>query len=459
LATWRATVAIVAICSLVLASCSGATTPSPAASAGATATATPRIAATATPGTAATGTPAPAATPTPVPSVTATPVPVVTASQAATPQAGPILVGASLSLSGEFSDQGKVVQQGYELWAEYVNKNGGLMGRQVELKILSDGSSPEQIVTNYEQLITRDKVDLLLGPFSTGLSKPASVVAHRHGYAFFSGLAGGPEIVEQGFPEVLNVALDGSKLFDGVATWALGQKDPPKSVAYLVLDNDFTIPIAASAKKVFEAGGAATVVDELYPPKFQGFAALARKVSDSKADVVFLGSAFDETIAFIQAFVQQKYDPKAVLAVQGPDFGGAFPKAVGEANARGVLGEATWHIDLKTPLNKEFVDMFVAKYGGAPTDIVDFSAMAFATGQVIAQVVEAAGSLDQAALIQAAHAGRFETITGPVQLDKTGLNTAATGITLQWQDGAAVIVLPEGVAAKPLLYPKPVWGQ
>jgi branched-chain amino acid transport system substrate-binding protein len=379
-------------------------------------------------------------------------------SEPAAPSGDPVVVGVSISLSGEFSDQGEVVQRGYELWAKHANENGGLLGRPVELKVLSDGSSPEQVVTNYEQLITREKVDVLLGPFSTGLSKPASVVAHRHGYAFFSGLAGGPEIVEQGFPEVLNVALDGSTLMNAFAEWSMQQPEPPKTVAYLVLDNDFTIPIAENAKKAFEAGGVETVVDERYPPDLKDFAALARKVSSAEADVVVLGSAFEETVAFIQAFAQQRYNPKAVITVQGPDFGSAFGEALGEGNAAGVMAPATWNVELATPGNQEFVDAYVAEYGGAPADIVDFAAMAYSTGEVISQVVAAAGSLEQQALIDSAHAGPYETITGPVQLDERGLNTAATGITLQWQDGKPVIVLPEDVGAAPLQYPKPEWG-
>src|SRR5437016_5700704 len=80
---------------------------------------------------------------------------------------GPIKIGISLSLSGDFSDPGKAVKRGYDLWAAYVNAHGGILGRQVQLKIVNDASSPNQVVTNYQNLITRDKVDLTFGPFSS----------------------------------------------------------------------------------------------------------------------------------------------------------------------------------------------------------------------------------------------------------------------------------------------------
>ena len=68
----------------------------------------------------------------------------------------PIKIGISLSLSGDFSADGKAFEQGYKLWADTVNKNGGVLGRQVQLDILSDASSTTQVVTNYQKLITVD---------------------------------------------------------------------------------------------------------------------------------------------------------------------------------------------------------------------------------------------------------------------------------------------------------------
>src|SRR5579871_2742831 len=88
----------------------------------------------------------------------------------------PITIGISLSLSSDFKADGQAMQQGYQLWADAVNANGGLLGRPVQLIILDDKSDPDQVAKNYETLITTDHVDLVFGPFSTLLTKPASVV-------------------------------------------------------------------------------------------------------------------------------------------------------------------------------------------------------------------------------------------------------------------------------------------
>jgi len=90
-----------------------------------------------------------------------------------------IKIGASLSLSGDFSADGQAFERGYKLWAQHVNSHGGLLGCKVTLDIVSDASSPAQVVTNYQKLIASDHVDLTFGPFSTLLTVPSSKVAEE----------------------------------------------------------------------------------------------------------------------------------------------------------------------------------------------------------------------------------------------------------------------------------------
>ena len=86
-----------------------------------------------------------------MPTSAATTAPAISSTQAApaaqttaaAPTGNPIKIGASLSLSGDFSDDSKAFQQGYQLWADTVNKNGGLLGRPVQMDIVSDASSTD----------------------------------------------------------------------------------------------------------------------------------------------------------------------------------------------------------------------------------------------------------------------------------------------------------------------------
>ena len=89
----------------------------------------------------------------------------------------PIKIGASLPLTGEFSEPGKAAQQGYKVWEATINEQGGLLGRQVKFVFRDDASDQNTVVSDYTSLISRDKVDLLAGTFSSLLNIPASTVA------------------------------------------------------------------------------------------------------------------------------------------------------------------------------------------------------------------------------------------------------------------------------------------
>src|SRR5215831_8192969 len=169
---------------------------------------------------------------------------------------GPIKIGISLSLSGDFSADGQAFQQGYQLWADTVNKNGGLLGREVVLDTVSDASDPDQVQTNYQKLITVDQCDLVFGPYSTLLTKPASVVANRYGYAMVEGAGGGPSVFTQGLNNVFDVSLPVAYSLDSFTQYllALPAAQRPASVAYATEDDPFTQPQIDRAKDLLEKG-------------------------------------------------------------------------------------------------------------------------------------------------------------------------------------------------------------
>src|SRR5260370_33976776 len=85
----------------------------------------------------------------------------------------PITIGASLSSTGDFGQDGQSMEQGYRLWAQTINNNGGLLGRPVQLMIIHDNSDPAQVAKNYNTLIYKDHVNLVIGPFFSLLTKAA----------------------------------------------------------------------------------------------------------------------------------------------------------------------------------------------------------------------------------------------------------------------------------------------
>ncbi len=386
-----------------------------------------------------------------------------TGTHAAKAKGAPIVIGVSLSLSGDFSADGQAFQRGYQLWAADQNRAGGLLGRPVQLDVVSDASSPTQVVTNYEKLITINHASLLFGPFSTLLTVPASKIANRFGYALVEGAGGAPSVFANGLHNVFDVSLpvvDNLVLF---AKWiaSLPPSQRPKTAAYPTSNDPFTEPQIGPAQKILEAAGVKTVYSHVFPAEVTDYTPIADAVAASKAQIVVLGSVDVPTAtAFVQAFVQQHYNPKAFIATGGPDQGATFLKAVGASNANGIMVPNGWYPGYRNPSSQKMVAEYVKKYGGTPSGINSDVAEAYSVGQVMAQAVTATKSLNNATLIKYLHSGKiFSSVQGPVQFDAKGMNGAAAAFVFQWQKTNFVQVLPStDPNSVKIQFPKANWG-
>ena len=389
----------------------------------------------------------------------------------ATPTAStPIKIGISVSLSGDFSADGKATQQGYQLWADNVNKSGGLLGRQVQLVFANDATDTNQVVTNYQKFITTDKVDLVLGPYSTLLTKPASKEAARYGYAMVEGAGGGPSVFTQGLNNIFDASPPIAGQMNGFVQYILslpaGQR--PTTVAYATEDDPFTQPMVDTAKSQFEAAGLKTVDYDVYPAETTDFTPIAQKVINSHAELVVLGSMLNDVIAETKAFRQQHFNPKAIIASAGPDQGAQFSGPVGGANvAEGIFYPNGWAPTINIPAvsgvpgsisNADFVKDFIAANGGTAADISADSPEAYSAGQVLQQAIEKIHSIDNAKIIAELHSGdTFQPVQGAVKFDSTGQNTAGLVYVFQWQKGQVTLVYPSAQATASPEYPKPNW--
>jgi branched-chain amino acid transport system substrate-binding protein len=377
--------------------------------------------------------------------------------------ASPITIGASLSLSGDFASDGQAFEGGYQLWAADQNAKGGLMGHQVHLKIVSDASSPAQVVSNYQKLIGSDKVPLVFGPFSTLLTLPSARVAARYGYAFVGGAGGGPAVFGTGLKNVFDVSVpvrDNLVTFaQWVASLPAGQR--PKTAAYATVNDPFTQPQIPVAQGILQNAGVKTVLSKVFPAEVTDFSPIASQVASTKAEAFVLGSVDVPTVSsFVHSFIQQHYNPKIFIATAGPDQGTAFVKAVGKGNENGIMVPNGWYGAYRKADSRQMVKEYIAKYGGTPSDVNADVAEAYSVGEVLAQAVNATHSLDNAKINAYLHSGvTLDSVQGPVKFDPTGQNLAEKTLTFQWQNGALAQTLPASTpGSKPPVHPKPNWA-
>ena len=379
----------------------------------------------------------------------------------------PILIGASLSLTGDFSADGQAFQRGYKLWASDVNAHGGLLGRQVTLKILNDNSSPTQVQTNYQTLFSSDKVDLAFGPFSSLLTTPSASVAARYGYALVEGAGGAPSVfaspANASAHNIFDVSLPIEDELIPFVNWiaSLPPSQRPKTAAYPMADDPFADPPVQLAQQKLQALGVKTVYSKIFPAENASYKPAADQVAGTGAQAVLLGSTDVPTVAaFMQAFQQQHYNPKMFICAAGPDQGASFTSAVGKGNATGMMVPNGWYPSFANPDSQKMVQEYVAKYGGSPSDINADVAEGYAVGEVMAQAVTATKGTENAKIISYLHSGvTLSSVQGPVKFDSMGRNSAAAAFVFQWQkDTTYQQVLPAGTAGSvPIINPKPNW--
>ena len=416
---WRLTLGV-AVLSLLLAACGGA-------------------APTAAPATVA---PQPTAVP-PTAAPTAVPAP-------------PIKIGASLPLTGDFSEPGSAAKLGYELWVEEGNNAGGLLGRPVEFVLYDNASDPDTAVADYERLITEDKVDLVVGPFSSRLVIPTSEVAAKYGYAFPEPAGGAPHVFDRGLTNIFFAQpAPGAEQAIPFADYILGlpEADRPKTFVVISADDPFNLGVVENAEVLLVAGGMELLLKEVYPPDTKDFSSIAAKVADLDPDLVVGGTIFEDSVGQINAYREAGYQPRGAFFTTGPSLPKEFREALGDAT-EGVFSAISWYEESTTETNPEFVAAYHAKYGADP--IAEDSANAYTVGQIVQQAVENTQSIDNAVLIDEMHSATFTTVVGPLSFDEVG-KPKGSFMILQWRGDGYLIVYPDFAQQADPIWPKPEW--
>jgi branched-chain amino acid transport system substrate-binding protein len=359
----------------------------------------------------------------------------------------PIKIGASLPLTGDFSEPGKAAKQGYEVWQKTVNDKGGLLGRKVQIVIRDDASDQNTVVADYNALISREKVNMLLGTFSSLLNLPASTVAERNRMLYVEPAGGAPEIFDRGyqylfFAQQATADKQGDVFADYILNLPADQR--PKTAAYPSLDDPFALPVLEGIREKFEKAGIKTVYRTKYANENTNFDSIANAVKAANPDVLMHGATFADGVNFVRALDKVGFEPKYFFQTSAPSFADQYSKGVGVENTEGTFYAVSWDAKAKTPGNAEFVKAHQAMFGGG--EPAEDAADAYATAQVMQAAVKAVGSIDdQLKLADWIRGHTVETILGPLKWEKTG---APIGEFLigQWQDGKSQIVLPKEAA-------------
>jgi branched-chain amino acid transport system substrate-binding protein len=364
-----------------------------------------------------------------------------------------ITVGAALSLTGRFAVQGEQAHRGLQLWVEDVNAAGGMVvperggSAPIRLLIHDDQSRVGPAAALAEQLVVNERVDLLIGPYSSALTLAVAPVAERHHKVLWNHGGSSDAIDEQGFRYLVNLLSPAGRYFVGLLDMVSAEAPSARRVALLHgARGTFARAVAAGAETYAVRLGFELILAEPYPPTKDGFGDLVPRVAAHHPDLILGVGTTEADLRFARALRDRRVGVHAIGLVAAPIR--HFKDVLG-ADADGFCGPSQWepsvsHVPDLGPTSDQFATRFRARFRAEP----DYpAAQAYAAGLIAARCVEVAGTLRDDPLRQAADALDLHTFYGGFRLDRsTGQQIGHDLVVVQWQDGIKRMVWPPAIA-------------
>jgi len=376
----------------------------------------------------------------------------------------PIRIGASASRTGTYAALGQNQLRGYQLCVKHTNEKGGVLGRKLELVVEDDQSQAATAIAIYERLITREKVDLVLGPYGTPMTEPVADLPDKYKMPMISPTAASTSIFKKGRKFIFMMASPQQVYLEGAVD--LAARNGLKTMA--VIHPPSGKGIAAGAVEFAKKKGLQTLFVEEYPAGTTDFTPILTRVRAANPDLLGAGAFFEDSVALARQLKALNVNPKMFAATVGVNLP-KFYEALGR-DAEFVYGASQWEPELVTlragglipiarqyPAAREFVESYRKEFLGA--DLSYHSASGYGACQILVEATRRAGSLDGEKIREAILKIDLNTVYGGFKVDADGFQIAHKMVTFQWQDGRKVIVWPEELAPGKPRFPTPPWSQ
>lgn len=384
------------------------------------------------------------------------------ASGAAPAPAQTIKVGAAVALTGRFSKEGKLVHDGYKIWLEEVNKQGiNVAGKRmkVDMVFYDDESEPQTAVKLTEKLITEDKAQFILGPFSSPITQQTSVIGEKYKILTIAPQANSDPIYERGFKYVFSVLPPATSYFRVLLDMGAKLQPRAKTLAILAGNQAFTLLAAQGTEAHAKAMGYEVVYHDKYPAPATDVSAFLTLIKAKNPDMVIVASFFQEGLLATKQAKELKLCPKLLAFSVGPEIPD-FAKSLGK-DAEYITGSAWWlpTMGWKGPdygSARDYAKRVQDKYGYPAGYHV---ASGTAAGQLLQMAIERAGSTQTDKVRAALLAMDVETFWGPTKWNEAGKNVKGGQGIIQILDGKITTVYPDQFREKAVAYPMPCWDK
>lgn len=384
--------------------------------------------------------------------------------------ADPIKIGFGMQLTGPLAGNGKAALLGAQIWADEVNKAGGLIGRQVELVAYDDQSNPGLVPGIYSKLMDVDKVDLLLSN-NTNQTAPAMplIIQHKRLIMGMFALAINEQFKYPGYFQIQPYGPNGKdSLTRGFFDNAIAMNPKPTTVALVGADAEFAKNALEGARMQANRLGLKIVYDKVYPPTTVNFTPVMKALQATSPDLVFVASYPSDTVGIIRTAHEINLEPKVFGgAMVGTQYA-AIKQQLGEA-LNGVVSFEQYIPEptVKFPGIEEMLKKYQAKAAEVGVDALGYYVPAFVYSalQVLGEAVTKTGGVDQQKLINYIHENTFQTVVGDIKFGSDGewveprmfavqfRNIKGNDVQQFTQPGKEVIIFPPKYKSGDLVYP------
>ncbi|MGE5344745.1 MAG: ABC transporter substrate-binding protein [Acidithiobacillales bacterium] len=370
--------------------------------------------------------------------------------------AEPIKVGVVLPLTGSEAAFGEIERNSFQMAVDEINAAGGVKGNRIELLFEDDTGKPEVGRSAVEKLISRDKVPVITGGYSSSVTIAATAVAQQFKVPFLVTTGSADEITEKGYEYVFRINPPASEYPAAVTTF-LTDVAKPKTAVILHENTSFGQSSSKSFEKILDKIGVKVLLKEGYNANAVDFKPLLTRVKSLNPDLVYMVSYVMDAALLMRQSKELDINPS--LFVGG---GAGFTLPEFQANAGSaaeyVYSATLWTDSVPYPGAKDYSKKYTAKF---KKNTEYHGAEAYASLYVVADALKRAKSMTPAGIRDALAATDVKTAFGPVKFVSYGKKTQQNKLPtfmVQWQKGELETVWPKDVATKPYVFPVPKWS-
>jgi len=361
-----------------------------------------------------------------------------------------VRIGAPLPLTGPLAPEAIKQQQGYNLWAEQANKDGGISigGKKYKVEIVYADyqSNTPRAIQATEQLITQDKVDFMFSPFGSGAAKAASSVSEKYKVPTIAASASSVQVYDQGYKYLFGTFTPNDTLTTPLTKLVKAKAPDVKRVAILARNDLFPLAIAQEMEQSAKKNGLEVAYFEKYAIGTLDHSATLSQIKSLAPQWIFITGYINDLLLVRKQMVDQQIKATVVTMIAGPAYK-EFIEGAGPS-AENVTSASWWHpaeqYEGKDVFGStaNFVKLWREKYQSDP----DYGqASAAVSGALFQIALERAGAVDREKVREELAKLDVVTFYGPIKFGPTGQVNSYDPPVFQIQGAKPIVLVPEQI--------------